>query len=52
MCSSLIIRGRKSTPRALRTLSSLVALIIALLTVSYQTFKAATTNPVDSSRYE
>jgi putative ABC transport system permease protein len=32
--------------------SGLLALIIALLTVSAQTFKAATANPVDSLRYE
>jgi putative ABC transport system permease protein len=32
--------------------SGLLALIIALLTVSFQTFKAATANPVDSLRYE
>ena len=33
-------------------LSSLVALVIALLTTSYRTIKAATANPVDSLRYE
>jgi putative ABC transport system permease protein len=33
-------------------LSSVLALIVALLTVSYQTIKAATANPVDSLRYE
>jgi putative ABC transport system permease protein len=33
-------------------LSSVLALIVALLTVSYQTVKAATANPVDSLRYE
>ncbi len=33
-------------------LSGLAALLIALLTVSYQTLKAATANPVDSLRYE
>jgi len=32
--------------------SGILALIIALLTVSVQTFKAATANPVDSLRYE
>ncbi len=32
--------------------SGLLALIIALLTVSFQTYKAATANPVDSLRYE
>ena len=32
--------------------SGILALFIALLTVSIQTFKAATTNPVDSLRYE
>jgi len=32
--------------------SGALALIIALLTVSVQTFKAATANPVDSLRYE
>ena len=32
--------------------SGILALFIALLTVSFQTFKAATTNPVDSLRYE
>ncbi len=33
-------------------LSSLAALCIALLTVSFQTLRAATSNPVDSLRYE
>ena len=33
-------------------LSGLCALVIALITVSYQTFKAATADPVDSLRYE
>ena len=33
-------------------LSGTIALFIALLTVSYQTIKAATANPVDSLRYE
>lgn len=32
--------------------SGLLALLIALLTVSFQTIKAATSNPVDSLRYE
>jgi putative ABC transport system permease protein len=32
--------------------SGILALLIALLTVSVQTFKAATANPVDSLRYE
>ncbi len=32
--------------------SGILALMIALLTVSFQTFKAATANPVDSLRYE
>ncbi|MGD8535008.1 MAG: ABC transporter permease [Candidatus Aminicenantes bacterium] len=32
--------------------SGILALFIALLTVSFQTFKAATANPVDSLRYE
>jgi len=29
-----------------------MALLIALLTISFQTIKAATANPVDSLRYE
>ncbi len=33
-------------------LSGFAALVIALLTVSFQTIKAATANPVDSLRYE
>jgi putative ABC transport system permease protein len=33
-------------------LSGLVVLAIALLTVSYQTIKAATANPVESLKYE
>jgi putative ABC transport system permease protein len=32
--------------------SSLAVLVVSLLTVSYQTVKAATANPVDSLRYE
>ena len=33
-------------------ISALVVLIIALLTVSFQTFKAARANPIDSLKYE
>jgi ABC-type antimicrobial peptide transport system permease subunit len=34
------------------SLSGLSAMVIALLTISYQSIKAATANPVDSLRYE
>jgi len=33
-------------------LSSLAACVVALLTISYQSIKSATANPVDSLRYE
>ncbi len=33
-------------------LAAFLALFIALLTISFQTVKAATANPVDSLRYE
>ncbi|HMB91590.1 MAG TPA: hypothetical protein VKP65_12130, partial [Rhodothermales bacterium] len=33
-------------------LAGIAALLIALVTVSYQSMKAALTNPVDSLRYE
>jgi len=33
-------------------LAAILALFIALLTISFQTIKAATANPVDSLRYE
>jgi len=33
-------------------LAAVLALFIALLTISFQTIKAATANPVDSLRYE
>jgi putative ABC transport system permease protein len=33
-------------------LSTALALVVALLTVGYQAFKAARANPVDSLRYE
>jgi putative ABC transport system permease protein len=32
--------------------SASLALVIALITISYQSIKAATANPVDSLRYE
>jgi len=32
--------------------SGITALIIALLTISFQTYKAASANPIDSLRYE
>ncbi|MCU0643762.1 MAG: hypothetical protein MUC94_05825 [bacterium] len=33
-------------------LSGILALVVALLTVSYQSIKAALANPVESLRYE
>jgi putative ABC transport system permease protein len=33
-------------------LSSLLAIVIALITVSYQAWKAAQTNPIDALKYE
>jgi len=33
-------------------LSGLIALAVALVTVSYQTVRAALTNPIESLRYE
>jgi putative ABC transport system permease protein len=33
-------------------LAAVLALVIAFLTISFQTIKAATANPVDSLRYE
>jgi putative ABC transport system permease protein len=32
--------------------AGLIALVIALLTVSFQTFRAAVTNPADTLHYE
>jgi putative ABC transport system permease protein len=43
---------RANLGMSLFILSGLAALVIALLTISYQTIKAATANPVDSLRYE
>jgi len=33
-------------------LTGIIALVIALITVSFQSWKAATKNPVDALRYE
>ena len=33
-------------------MASVIALIIAIFTISYQSVKAARTNPVDSLKYE
>jgi putative ABC transport system permease protein len=33
-------------------LAGIIAMIIALLTVSWQSWRAATTNPADTLRYE
>jgi putative ABC transport system permease protein len=43
---------RTSISAEIFVLSGLVVLLISLLTVSFQTFRAARTNPVDSLRYE
>jgi putative ABC transport system permease protein len=43
---------RTSIGAGIFILSSLIAALIAIITVSYQSIKAALSNPVDSLRYE
>lgn len=52
MMPSIFIASRINLGLWTFVLSVALALIIALLTVSYQSFKAAFANPADSLRYE
>lgn len=48
----LLVTSRINIGLWLLLLASAMALLVALVTVSYQSIRAAVANPVDSLRYE